>query len=179
VEVQRADLVAGHIGQTALKTQAVIDSAKGGVLFVDECYRLSNGGNNDFGPEAIHELMSAMERGDPCMIFAGYDNDDMVTFIETNPGLYRRIHQVFVFPAFSLDELARILLIKIKKSGYQLEPSLKDNAAKIARILITHTSEEQVRRVPIRRFLSLPVHAAASHERRHLRPRPAQCQATT
>jgi len=147
VEVQRADLVAGHIGQTALKTKAVIESAQGGVLFVDECYRLSTGGNNDFGPEAVHEIMSAMERGDPCMIFAGYDDEDMDRFIETNPGLYRRIHQVFVFPSFTIDELAQILLIKIKKSGYFLMPPLKDNPQALALLLETHTTPLQRERM--------------------------------
>ena len=77
VEVQRGDLVAGHIGQTAIQTRSIIESAKGGVLFVDECYRLSGRGPADFGPEAIDELMSAMESGDPVMIFAGYNDSSM------------------------------------------------------------------------------------------------------
>ena len=79
VEVQRGDLVAGHVGQTALRTRAALESARGGVLFVDECYRLSaassggsgGGGGHDFGQEAIDELMAGMERGDPCVVFAG------------------------------------------------------------------------------------------------------------
>jgi len=142
VEVQRSDLVAGHIGQTALKTREVIESAKGGVLFVDECYRLSHGITNDFGPEAVHEIMSAMEEGDPCMIFAGYDDADMDHFVETNPGLYRRIHQVFTFPSFTTDELAKILMIKVEESGYKLAPTLQCVDA-IVNILESHTSLEQ------------------------------------
>merc|ERR550514_1109688 len=110
VEVQRGDLVAGHIGQTAIRTREALERARGGVLFVDECYRLSGGGgagsSNDFGQEAIDELMAGMERGDPCVIFAGYADAAMDGFVESNPGLFRRIQRTFVFEAYSPRELA-------------------------------------------------------------------------
>uniref|UniRef100_A0A7S2CBY4 Vesicle-fusing ATPase n=1 Tax=Florenciella parvula TaxID=236787 RepID=A0A7S2CBY4_9STRA len=120
VEVQRGDLVAGHIGQTAIQTRKIIESAKGGVLFVDECYRLSGRGPSDFGPEAIDELMSAMETGNPVMIFAGYNDAAMDEFVASNPGLFRRISSVFVFDAYQTSELAEILMLKIEGSGFRL-----------------------------------------------------------
>jgi len=121
VEVQRGDLVAGHIGQTAIQTRKIIESAKGGVLFIDECYRLSGRGAQDFGPEAIDELMSAMETGNPVMIFAGYNDSAMDEFVASNPGLFRRISSVFVFEAYLTAELAKILLLKIEGSGFKLD----------------------------------------------------------
>jgi hypothetical protein len=109
VEVQRSDLVAGHIGQTATKTRAVVESARGGVLFIDECYRLSPAdAERDFGKEAIDELMMPMEAGDPLIIFAGYDDPQMDAFVGSNPGLFRRINHSFVFEAYSTSELGEV-----------------------------------------------------------------------
>lgn len=88
VEVQRADLVAGYVGQTALKTRAVINMAKGGVLFVDEAYALAPrgaGAGRDFGAEAVQELMRDLTTGDPVVILAGYP-EEMERFLRVNPG---------------------------------------------------------------------------------------------
>lgn len=92
VEVQRADLVAGYVGQTALKTRAVINMAKGGVLFVDEAYALAPRGagvGRDFGAEAVQELMRDLTTGDPVVILAGYP-DEMERFLRVNPGRSHR-----------------------------------------------------------------------------------------
>lgn len=109
VEVQQEQLVAGYVGQTATKTQKVIDEAVGGLLFIDEAYRLSQGGgSNDFGKEAIEQLMSAMNESPdkaPIMVFAGYPVD-MEKFMAQNDGLYRRIPYTFKFSNYSCSELA-------------------------------------------------------------------------
>lgn len=123
VEVQRSDLVEGFIGQTAIKTKKVIERARGGVLFVDEAYRLVPGGGNgsgskDFGVEAINELMSAMNDDDaPVMIFAGYVND-MKRFFAANEGLTRRVSRQFVFEDMTVAQLTALTRIKVEHSPF-------------------------------------------------------------
>ena len=75
IEVQRTDLVGSHIGTTGPKTRAKIDEAKGGILFIDEAYRLTSTSEKDFGTEALEEIMSDMTTGDPLIIAAGYPED--------------------------------------------------------------------------------------------------------
>ena len=147
VEVQRSDLVGTHIGHTAVKTRAVIDRARGGVLFVDECYRLAGRGDNDFGQEAVEELMAAMESPDLVFIFAGYDDEHMDDFVRLNPGLFRRIHHVFVFSNYTLEELAQIFLYKIDASGFYLAPPLKNSVFHVAALFKQHTTKDQRHRL--------------------------------
>lgn len=142
-EVQQEQLVAGYCGQTASKTQKVIEEATGGVLFIDEAYRLSQGtGNNDFGKEAIEQLMSAMNdppEKAPIMIFAGYPAD-MKTFMAQNDGLYRRIPYTFNFPNYSCCELAEILQLYVTRRGFMLEPRLLENGRQhLGSIIETNT----------------------------------------
>ncbi len=109
VEVDRQGLVAGYIGQTAIKTQAKIDEAIGGVLFIDEAYALGEGGENDFGKEAVEVVLKKMEdlRGQFAVIVAGYP-DNMHRFIETNPGLKSRFDRNYNFNDYSSEELFAI-----------------------------------------------------------------------
>lgn len=142
VEVQQEQLVAGYLGQTALKTQRVIDGAAGGLLFIDEAYRLSQGhpGSNQFGKEAIEQLMAAMGSSRaPVMVFAGY-TAEMQNFMMQNEGLYRRIPFTFSFPNYSCPEIAEILEKMVAKSGFELEGKLLANGRqRLARVIETQT----------------------------------------
>ena len=121
IEVDRSGLVAEYIGQTAIKTNEVIDKAIGGVLFIDEAYALSQGGGNDFGKEAISTLIKRMEddRGRFAVILAGY-TEDMSDFMNANPGLKSRFPRVINFPDYSVEELEQIFLSMATGQGYEL-----------------------------------------------------------
>ena len=120
VEVDRSGLVAGFVGQTALKTQEVIQKAIGGVLFIDEAYALTNADSpNDFGKEAIETLLKAMEdhRADLIVIVAGYPQL-MNDFIHANPGLESRFNKYFYFEDYTGEQLMRIFSSMCGKNGY-------------------------------------------------------------
>ena len=121
VEVDRSGLVAGYVGQTATKTSAVIEKALGGVLFIDEAYALNSKSENDFGQEAIDTLLKAMEdhRDDLVVIVAGYDGL-MEKFIHSNPGLESRFNRYLHFDDYTIDEMAAILDLNLKKGQYKL-----------------------------------------------------------
>lgn len=121
VEVDRSGLVAGYVGQTAIKTAKVIDSALGGVLFIDEAYSLASGGDNDFGREAIETILKAMEdnRHDLVVIVAGYDRP-MEKFLSSNPGLESRFNKYIYFPDYTGDELFEIFTGLCQKHNYVL-----------------------------------------------------------
>ena len=124
VEVDRSGLVAGFVGQTALKTQEVIQKAIGGVLFIDEAYALVNQDNgNDFGREAVEVLLKNMEdhRKDLVVIVAGY-SQLMEKFIHSNPGLESRFNKYFYFEDYDGAQLFTILQSMCAKNGYVLTP---------------------------------------------------------
>ncbi len=129
VEVDRSGLVAGYVGQTALKTQEAIKSALGGVLFIDEAYSLSSGGENDFGREAIETILKAMEdhRDDLIVIVAGYDGP-MQKFLSSNPGLESRFNKYFYFPDYTGEQLLTIFKNQCKKNSYTLSPEAEEAA---------------------------------------------------
>lgn len=127
VEVDRSGLVAGFVGQTAIKTGEVIQKALGGVLFIDEAYALNSESENDFGQEAIDTLLKAMEdhRDDLVVIVAGYV-DLMKTFIESNPGLESRFNRYLFFEDYSTDEMLSIFEMRCQKGQYIVEEKAKD-----------------------------------------------------
>jgi stage V sporulation protein K len=127
VEVDRAELVAGYVGQTAIKTDACVRGALGGVLFVDEAYSLASGGEQDFGREAIETLLKLMEdhRSDLVVIAAGY-RDKMETFIESNPGLRSRFTRFIDFPHYTPEELTTIFVRLADEEGYKLSDGVID-----------------------------------------------------
>ncbi|NJD63676.1 MAG: AAA family ATPase [Chloroflexi bacterium] len=122
VEVDRADLVAGYVGQTSLKVTERVEAALGGVLFIDEAYALVAGrGETDFGYEALDVLVKAMEdhRDDFIVIVAGYP-DKMREFIDSNPGLRSRFPNFIEFEDYSAEELLLILERMVEDHGYRL-----------------------------------------------------------
>ena len=123
VETDRAGLVAGFVGQTALKVTEVFDRAKHGVLLVDEAYALARGGERDFGQEAIDTLVKLIEdrRDNTVVIAAGYP-DEMANFIDSNPGLRSRFPRTIRFADYSTDELVKIFQSICLKNSYEPTP---------------------------------------------------------
>lgn len=126
IETDRAGLVAEYVGQTAVKTNAIIDSALDGVLFIDEAYSLISGSSNDYGKEAISTLLKRMEddRSRLVVILAGYTKE-MKDFIDTNPGLQSRFNRYIEFPDYSSDELLEIFELNVKKFDYNISDEVK------------------------------------------------------
>ncbi len=120
VETDRSGLVAGYVGQTAIKTQKKIEEAMGGVLFIDEAYTLNQEGEN-FGQEAIDTILKAMEdhRDKFIVIVAGY-TQLMKDFVNSNPGLKSRFNKFFEFPDYTVDELQQIFKLQCDKYQYKL-----------------------------------------------------------
>lgn len=132
VEVDRGGLVVGYIGQTAIKTTEVVESALGGILFIDEAYTLTAGkGENDFGQEAVDTLLKAMEdhRDDLIVIVAGYP-DLMEQFLSSNPGLRSRFNKFITFEDYTGDELMSIFESMCSKQEYRLDDEAREYAQK-------------------------------------------------
>ncbi len=135
IEVERKDLVAEYIGQTAPKTAAVIEKALNGVLFIDEAYTLTPPDNmRDFGQEAIATLIKAMEdkKGQLVVIFAGY-KAEMERFVESNPGIQSRIGYTFHFDDYNEDELLEIFKRKIQSSNLNIDRKCDNQIKEIIR----------------------------------------------
>jgi stage V sporulation protein K len=138
LEVERADLVGEYIGHTAQKTREMIKQSLGGIMFVDEAYTLSQGGEKDFGREAIATIVKGMEdqRNNLLVILAGYSSE-MNRFIASNPGLKSRFPIHIEFPDYNEEELFRIALQMYEERDYQLSNrcrwKLKQQLAEFAR----------------------------------------------
>ena len=126
VETDRAGLVGAYAGETATKTNAKVDEAIGGVLFVDEAYQLVSGDNDNYGKEAIAALIKRMEddRDKLIVVAAGY-TDEMREFLDANPGMRSRIARTIEFPDYSAAELAAIFRSMAKKNDFTLAPDLE------------------------------------------------------
>ncbi len=122
VEADRSKLVAGFSGQTAIKTNQLVDQAMGGVLFIDEAYTLKSGDGDTFGSEAIDTLLKRLEddRGKFICIVAGY-TDQMHDFIDSNPGLKSRFTQTIHFDDYTPDELTEIFLNMAKGKNFNVD----------------------------------------------------------
>ena len=141
IEVDRSGLVGGYVGQTAIKTQGVIQQALGGVLFIDEAYTLARGNSsNDYGQEAIDTILKAMEdnRDDLVVIVAGYPNL-MERFVNSNPGLKSRFNKYIYFEDYTPEELLEIFDSMCKKAGLIATETARD-------LVLKHFEEEYVNR---------------------------------
>ncbi len=126
VEVERADLVGEYIGHTAQRTREQIKKAQGGILFIDEAYSLSRGGEKDFGKECIDCIVKAMEdhAKETVFILAGYPAE-MEEFLRTNPGLRSRFPIHLEFPDYTVGELTQIAELMLRKREYRLSEDAK------------------------------------------------------
>ncbi|WP_022779270.1 AAA family ATPase [Butyrivibrio sp. AE3009] len=140
VEVDRSGLVAGYVGQTAIKTTEQIKKAMGGVLFIDEAYSLAQK-DDAFGQEAIDTILKAMEdnRDDFVVIVAGYTNP-MKKFIDSNPGLKSRFNKYIEFSDYNIDELEEIFYMNCNKYDYKVADDVKHQI----RALITAKKIENI-----------------------------------
>ena len=127
IEADRSKLVAGFSGQTAIKTNQLVDSAIGGVLFIDEAYTLASGDNDSFGSEAIDTLLKRLEddRGKFICIVAGYTRQ-MHDFIDSNPGMKSRFTQTINFEDYSSEELSQIFFNMATARKFSMDDEVKD-----------------------------------------------------
>ena len=141
VEVDRGELVAGYVGQTALKVREIVEKANGGVLFIDEAYSLASDSGAGYGDEAIAALVKAMEdrRQTLAVIVAGYQ-EPMKDFVATNPGLKSRFQTFIEFPDYSADELHRIFTSMSSQHDVVLKPDVSD--AVLAHLAAASTTKE-------------------------------------
>lgn len=142
VETDRSGLVAEYVGQTAVKTNKIIDSALDGVLFIDEAYSLVQGGGNDYGKEAIATLLKRMEddRDRLVVILAGYD-DEMKLFIDSNPGLQSRFNRYIHFSDYNAEELMAIFKLNLKKFDYELTNDAEQKISHLFSYAVSHKDQ--------------------------------------
>jgi len=165
VETDRSKLVAGFVGQTALKTQQALEAALGGMLLVDEAYALARGGDDDFGKEAIDTLVKFMEdhREDLAIVAAGYP-EEMADFIDANPGLKSRFTRTVNFPDYTGDELTSIFVRLGEKSQYHLS---EDALARVRHFI---AAEPRTRGFGNARFVRNLFETAVAHQATRVAP---------
>ena len=144
IEVSRTDLIAGYQGQTALKVKDVVERAKGGVLFIDEAYSITENDHSDsYGRECLTELTKALEdyRDDLVVIVAGYI-EPMKAFFESNPGLKSRFNTFIEFDDYNEDELCDIMAMMCRKNDYKLSDVAEEKVNKIIAYYVNNKSNE-------------------------------------
>jgi hypothetical protein len=142
IETDRAGLVAGYVGQTAMKVRDVTKKALGGVLFIDEAYTLSSGGANDFGQEAIETLLKMMEdhRDDLVVIVAGYTGK-MRDFLDSNPGLRSRFNKHVHFDDYGVEQLVHIFKGFCNKADFKLSEGAEPQLTAVFNVLTAARDE--------------------------------------
>ena len=142
VETDRAGLVAGYVGQTAIKVREVATKALGGVLFIDEAYSLASGGDNDFGREAVETLLKMMEdhRDGLVVIVAGYTGR-MQDFLDSNPGLRSRFNKHIHFDDYGVEQLVHIFKAFCRKSEFMLAEGAEGELASVFGVLCASRDE--------------------------------------
>jgi len=162
VEVDRAGLVAGYVGQTALKTKEKIDEAMGGILFIDEAYTLVKGGS-DFGQEAIDTILKAMEdnRENFVVIVAGYP-DPMEQFLRSNPGLKSRFNKNIMFEDYTEEELLSILNAFCKPFSMKLSDEAECYVKAYLSWLVKHKPENFANGREMRNLFELALSSQAN-----------------
>ncbi len=144
IETDRSGLVAGYVGQTAMKVHEVVEQAIGGILFIDEAYSLVNPDMpNDFGMEAVDALVKLMEdhRDNLVIIVAGY-TEEMKTFLKSNTGLISRFNKFISFPDYTNKELIAIMNVMAKNAGLVIEDGAKKKVLRILNKMAPEMTEE-------------------------------------
>lgn len=165
IEVDRGGLVRGYVGQTATQTLEVIESALGGILFIDEAYTLTvNKGEGDFGQEAVDTLLKAMEdhRGELIVIVAGY-TDLMEQFLASNPGLKSRFSNFIYFEDYTAEELLEILVKNFQKQEYHMSPAAAEKARAVLEELVANKPDNFANARDVRNYME---HAISKHASR-------------
>ena len=163
VETDRSGLVGGYVGQTAIKTQEVISSAMGGILFIDEAYSLTSKSENDYGCEAIDTLLKAMEdnRDDFIVIVAGY-TELMDNFLHSNPGLESRFNKFLYFKDYDAEELYDIFILMADEANLTLDDAASDYAKKYFKLMYEHKSDNFANGRAVRNFFEEVITAQAN-----------------
>jgi type VII secretion ATPase EccA len=162
VETDRSGLVAEYVGQTAVKTNKIIDSALDGVLFIDEAYTLI-GGQNDYGMEAIATLLKRMEddRDRLIVILAGYSKE-MEDFINSNPGLRSRFNRYILFPDYTSSELYDIFQLNATKNEYVINEEANQYLKKKLDIVVQNKQKDFGNARYIRNYFELAIEHQAN-----------------
>ncbi len=163
IEVDRAGLVEGYVGQTAQKTAQVCDEAMGGILFIDEAYTLTNAEGEDFGQEAVDTILKRMEdnRQDLIVIVAGY-TDEMKKFVESNPGLKSRFNKFIEFPDYSGDDLVKIFDLMCVSQDYVLNKEATEYVNKYLHNLAENHEEHFANAREVRNYFERSVERQAT-----------------